>query len=116
MLAGDRDFQTQFGEEVHGIFCAAIDFSVTLLSPVAFDLRHGHALDTDTCEGLADLIQLEWFNDGDDQLHGVLPRARLLRAIFGLRMVLAENRFPLFGDHAHENPPGFGRHGLIRTS
>ena len=40
----DGDLDLDLGQEVHGVFGAAVDFRVALLAPVALDLGHGHAL------------------------------------------------------------------------
>src|ERR1700738_4130066 len=75
-LGGDRDFDPQLGQKIHDIFGAAIDFGVTLLTAIAFDLGHSHAVHTDGRQRLADLVQLEGFDDRDDEFHG---RAFVLR-------------------------------------
>ena len=61
------------GKKIHGVFGAAINLHVALLAAVAFDLGDGHAVNADTGEGVAHLVELERLDDGDDQLHGVLP-------------------------------------------
>src|SRR4029077_20693215 len=65
-LGGHRDLDPQFGQEVHDIFGAAIDFGMALLTTIALDLGHGHAVDADLCQRLADLVQLEGFDDRDN--------------------------------------------------
>ena len=47
LLAGDRDLEPQLGQEIHGVFGAAINLHVALLPAVAFDLGHGHAVHAD---------------------------------------------------------------------
>ena len=71
MFGRDRDFDPQFGQEVHDIFGAAIDLGVALLAAVALDLGHRHAVDADGGERLAHLVQLEGFDDRDDEFHGL---------------------------------------------
>ena len=61
-----------FGQEIHGIFGAAIDFGVALLPAVALDLGDGHAVDADGEERVAHFFELERFDDGDDELHEAL--------------------------------------------
>src|SRR6476620_4544330 len=56
-VGGDRDFDSELGQEVHDVFSAAIDFSVTLLPAVALDLGHGHAVDADGRQCLAHLVK-----------------------------------------------------------
>src|SRR5438093_842656 len=69
-IGGDRDFDSELGQEVHDIFGAAIDFGVVLLAAVALDLSHRHAVDADGRERLAHLVKLEGFDDRDDEFHG----------------------------------------------
>src|SRR5258707_1526065 len=64
-----RNFDAKLGQEVHGIFGAAVDFRVPLLSPVAFDFRNRHAAHSKPGERLSDFVELEWLDDRDDQLH-----------------------------------------------
>src|SRR5215204_7340357 len=66
----DGDIEPHLGQEVHGVFRAAIDFRVALLAAVAFDLGNRHALHADRGERVADLFKLERFDDGNDQFHG----------------------------------------------
>jgi hypothetical protein len=61
------------GQEVHGVFRAAVDFSVALLPAVALDLGDGHTVEADRREGVAHLFELEGLDDGDDELHGASP-------------------------------------------
>src|SRR5262245_61624863 len=70
LVVVDGDVEAYLGQEVHGVFGAAIDFLVALLPAVAFDLGDRHALHTDPGEGVANVFELEWFDDGDDQFHG----------------------------------------------
>src|SRR5262249_24260409 len=46
-LVGDRDFDLELGQEIHGVFGAAINFGVALLPAEAFDLGDGHAVHAD---------------------------------------------------------------------
>src|SRR6201991_3029697 len=64
-----RDFDPQLGQEIHDIFGAAVDFGMALLAAVTLDLRHRHAVDPDRGERLAHLVELERFDDGDDEFH-----------------------------------------------
>src|SRR6266516_7768698 len=66
----DRDFDSELGQKIHDIFGAAIDLGVALLAAVPLDLGHGHAGNPDRGEGLAYLVKLEWFDNGDNELHG----------------------------------------------
>src|ERR1700733_14444128 len=65
----DRDLDPQLRQEIHHILRAAIDFSVALLTSVTLDLGHGHAADPDRGERLAHFVELEGFDNGDNELH-----------------------------------------------
>src|SRR5215831_5734586 len=69
VVGRDCDFDLQLGQETHGILSAAIDLGVTLLTSVSFDLRDGHPVHADPGQGVADLVELEWLDDGHDDLH-----------------------------------------------
>src|SRR5262245_54407745 len=56
LVVGDGDLDLQLGQEVHGVFGAAIDFGVTLLPSVALDLGHGHAVHPERGQRIADFI------------------------------------------------------------
>ena len=47
----------------------AVDFGLAFLATEAFDLGHSHAGDADAAQRFADLIELEWFDYGYDELH-----------------------------------------------
>ena len=68
-LCGDADFDAQFWQQVHDVFGPAVDFRVALLAPVALDLGDGHSVHADAHERVAYLVELERFDDGDDELH-----------------------------------------------
>src|SRR5438105_13627926 len=61
---GDNDFDFDFGEEIDGVFAAAIDFGVAFLTAEAFDFRDGHAFDAEAGERVFDVFELEGLNDG----------------------------------------------------
>src|SRR6266849_7232250 len=69
LLCRHSDFDAKLGQEVHGIFGAAVDFRVPLLSAVAFDFRNRHAAHPYPGERLSDFVELEWLDDRDDELH-----------------------------------------------
>src|SRR6188768_3786718 len=69
----DADFDFELGQEVHGVFGAAIDFGVTLLPAEALDLGDGHAVDAERGQRVTDFVELEGFNDGDNKLHVGYP-------------------------------------------
>ena len=79
-LAMHRDFDLDLGQEIHGIFRAAIDLGVPLLPSVTFDFGHRHALHAELGKGFAHFIELEGFDDRHHELHlpsfhGCLPPA-----------------------------------------
>jgi hypothetical protein len=77
---GNNDFDFDFGQEAHGVFGAAIDFGVTLLATVTFDLGNGHALETDVGQVRPHLLELEGLDDGSDEFHEQHP------LVFGLAL------------------------------
>src|SRR5262249_15561166 len=75
LVVVDSDVDPDLGQEVHGVFGAAINLLVALLAAVAFDLGDGHALDAVGGERVAHVVELERLDDGDDQFHGIsVPR------------------------------------------
>src|SRR5437867_1650173 len=66
---GDDDLHLHLGQEVDGIFAAAVHFGVTLLPAEAPDLAHGHADDAGARERLLHVVQLERLDDRLDLLH-----------------------------------------------
>src|SRR5665647_1984371 len=64
----------EFGEEAHRILGPTVDFRVTLLTPVSFDLGNSQPLHADGGQGVTDLVELERFNNGHDDFHGFDPR------------------------------------------
>ena len=69
IFVADCDLDPYFWQEMYHRLGAAIDFGMALLPPVAADFGDGHALDSDRKKGVPDLLELERFNDGDDELH-----------------------------------------------
>src|SRR3954464_5321427 len=72
-----RHFDLDLRQEAHGIFSAAINFRVALLTPISLDLRHGHSVHADRSQSVADLVELERLDDGHDDFHGLPPLAPL---------------------------------------
>ena len=64
-----RDLDLQLGHHVGRIFGPAVNLGLALLPPEALDLGHGHAADPDLGQRLAHLIELERFDDCNDQFH-----------------------------------------------
>ena len=69
LISGHGNFDAEFGQEIHGVFGAAVDFRVPLLSPVAFDFRYRHAGHSQPRKRRSDFVELEWLDDRDDQFH-----------------------------------------------
>src|SRR5215470_6153745 len=69
LIRGHGDFDAEFGQEIHGIFGAAVDFCVSLLSPVAFDFRYRYAAHSQCCERFSDFVKFERFDNCDDEFH-----------------------------------------------
>src|SRR6188768_178075 len=68
-LVGDDDLELYLRYEVHDVGRAAVNFFLTAGTTEAFDLGHGHALDTDFGQGILDLVQLERLDNRLDLLH-----------------------------------------------
>jgi hypothetical protein len=58
-----------FGKKIDDVFGAAIELGVSLLPTEAFHFRDGNALDANRRERLADLVELEWLDDGGNEFH-----------------------------------------------
>src|SRR5215831_11747176 len=69
LIGGHGDFEAEFRQEIHGVFGAAVDFRVPLLSPVAFDFCYRHAAHSKPCERLSDFVEFEWLDNCDDEFH-----------------------------------------------
>jgi hypothetical protein len=68
-VVGDDDFDFDFGEEIDGIFAAAIDFGVAFLAAEAFDFGDRHAFNAEAGEGVFDVFEFEGLNDGLNFFH-----------------------------------------------
>src|SRR5579863_3480660 len=69
LLVVHRQLELHFRQEVDDVFSSSIQLSVAFLPAKAFDLCHGNALHPHIGQGGADIVQFEWFDDGDDQFH-----------------------------------------------
>src|SRR4029077_14278539 len=74
LLARNSDFDLDLRQEIHGVFGAAVDFSMTLLTPVTFDLGDGQPVHPCRSQSVTDLVELERLDDGHDDFHGFDPR------------------------------------------
>src|ERR1700690_1262013 len=64
---GDLDFH--LGEKIDGVFAATVNLGVALLAAEAFDFADRHALDAGFGQGVFDLFEFEWLDNGDDEFH-----------------------------------------------
>ena len=69
-----HDLHLHLGQEVDDVLGPAIELGVALLPAEALDLGDGQAGHPDLAQGLADLLQLERFDDGGDLFHGELRK------------------------------------------
>src|ERR1700674_2724436 len=70
LVGGNRDFDLELGQEADGVFGAPIDLGVPLLPAIPFDLGDGQPVHADAGQRVADLVELEWLDDGHDEFHG----------------------------------------------
>ena len=68
----DGHLNSNLGHGMNLIFGAPVDLGVALLAAIAYDLGDGHAVDPGARERLAHRIELEWLDDGCDELHEVI--------------------------------------------
>src|SRR5512139_2584724 len=73
----DGDLDLGLGQEVDAVLRAAVELGVAPLPAEALYLGDGHALHADVGNGLAHFIELEWLDDGGDELHRGSPWAAL---------------------------------------
>src|SRR5262249_60544693 len=71
-----RHFDADLRQEVHGVFGAAVDLGVPFLAAVTLDFARGHSLYADRDQCVAHILELEWLDNGDDELHEFAPRTR----------------------------------------
>src|SRR5262245_15735403 len=64
------------GQEADGVFGAAIDFGVALLTAVSLDLGNGHPEHSNRGQSVAHFVNFERLDDSHDNLHGVDPPAK----------------------------------------
>src|SRR6202165_23404 len=88
LVGGNRDFDLELGQEADGVCGAPIDLGVPLLPAIPFDLGDGQPVHADAGQRVADLVELEWLDDGHDEFHGNPPlgpvHATADRATMGL--------------------------------
>ena len=54
----------EFGQEVHRVFAALIDFGMALLVTAPFDLSQRHSFESETIQGTFDFFQPKRLNNG----------------------------------------------------
>src|SRR5262249_3461744 len=69
LISRTGDFELDFRQEAHRVFGPAVDFSVTLLTPITLDLGDRQPLHPDLGKRVADLVELERLDDGHDDFH-----------------------------------------------
>src|SRR6059058_1750688 len=74
LIGGNSDLDLDLGQEAHGVFGAAIDFRVTLLTAIAFDFRHRETVNANGGQSVTDFFELEWLDDRHNNFHGSYPR------------------------------------------
>src|SRR5437868_14017272 len=74
LVRGNSDLDLDLGQEAHGIFGAAIDFGMTLLSAISLDFRHRETVNANGGQGVPDFFELEWLDDRHNNFHGSYPR------------------------------------------
>src|SRR5581483_3163912 len=72
-LVDDGDLDLDLRQEIDHVLGAAVQLGVTLLAAEALDLGHGDAGHAQVRQRLAHFVELEGFDDGDDQLHDAAP-------------------------------------------
>ncbi len=60
-----------FGQEIHGVFAAAVNFGVAFLAAEALDFGDGQALHAHAGQRFFDFLEFEGFDDGFDFFHGL---------------------------------------------
>src|SRR5262245_11421130 len=65
----DHELDSDLRQQINRVFGAAIDLRVALLAAVAFGFDNRNALQADAPECFAHVVELEWLDDGNDQLH-----------------------------------------------
>jgi hypothetical protein len=68
-IIGDDHFDFDLGQEIDGVFAAAIDFGVALLTAKPFDFTDRHSLDANVSEGVLNFFEFEGLDYGFDFLH-----------------------------------------------
>ena len=67
---GDSDLDLDLGQETDGVLSAAVNFRMAFLAAISLDFRHRESVNADGGQGVTDLFQLEWLDDGHNNFHG----------------------------------------------
>src|SRR3954470_24108634 len=98
LIGGDSDLDLDLGQEAHGIFGAAVDFRMALLSAISLDFRHRETVNANGGQGVTDFFQLEWLDNRHNNFHGSYPRLGPVRTWPGAsRLVRHEGESSLRG-------------------
>src|SRR4026207_717076 len=63
---GNHDLHLDLREEVHRVFAASVQLRVSFLTAESAHLGYRHSDDSDSCEGLFDVVELERLDDRPD--------------------------------------------------
>jgi len=77
----DDRFQLYLRHEVHLVFGAAVDFGLTLLPAIAFDFRDRQTFNARLDQRFAHVVELEGFDDRNDEFHQPCRNARAPRPL-----------------------------------
>lgn len=72
-LSRTADFDSDFGNEVHGVIGAAVNLGLPRLPTKALHLIDDHSFDPGTNKRTFHVLELEWLDDGGDELWVVSP-------------------------------------------
>ena len=87
----DGGLDLHLGQEVDDVLGPSIKFGVALLASKALDLGDRQAGHADLAERLAHFLELERLDDGNDELHGLIPEVLAIRSM-GARTISASER------------------------
>ena len=65
----DDKFHFEFRQKIDGIFAAALNLGMPLLSAESFYFRNGHSLDPELMEPILHFLEFERLDNGFDLLH-----------------------------------------------
>src|SRR3954454_19435442 len=80
VVVRDDDIEAYLGDEVHLVLRAAVDLGVTLLPPVAVDLRDGQPVHSERLQRRLHVVELERLDDRGDESHAPTSVVRRMDA------------------------------------